>query len=83
MLSMICRLRFMKGRSRGFLGLRTIRSTYWTFLGAAIAMVGLSAIVCSVEVAQFDNLTARNKATFNPVTFSLVSGDWANWELVY
>jgi ABC-2 type transport system permease protein len=54
--------------------LRTVRSTYWTLLGAAIAMVGLSAIVCSVEVAQFDKLTAADKATFNPVTFSLVGG---------
>jgi ABC-2 type transport system permease protein len=52
--------------------LRTVRSTYWTLLGAAVFIVGLAAIVCSVEVAQFDKLTARDKAAFNPVTFSLV-----------
>jgi ABC-2 type transport system permease protein len=52
--------------------LRTVRSTYWTLLGAAVFIVGLAAIVCSVEVAQFDKLTAGDKAAFNPVTFSLV-----------
>jgi ABC-2 type transport system permease protein len=54
--------------------LRTVRSTYWTLVGAAVAMIGLSAIVCSVEIAQFDKLTVADKATFNPVTFSLVGG---------
>ena len=53
--------------------LRTVRSTYWTLLGAAVAMVGLSVIACSVQVAQFDKLGV-DKATFNPVTFSLVGG---------
>jgi ABC-2 type transport system permease protein len=54
--------------------LRTVRSTYWTLFSAAVAMVGLAAIVCLVEVAQFDKLTARDKAAFNPITFSLVGG---------
>jgi ABC-2 type transport system permease protein len=54
--------------------LRTVRSTYWTLLGAAVAMIGLSVIACLVEVAQFDKLTALDKAKFNPITFSLVGG---------
>lgn len=57
--------------------LRTVRSTYWTLFGAAVAMVGLAAIACSVYVAQFDKLTARDMATFNPVTFSLVGAGLA------
>ncbi len=57
--------------------LRTVRSTYWTLIAAAIFMVGLSAIVCAVYVAQFDKLTARDKATFNPVTYSLVGAGLA------
>ncbi len=51
--------------------LRTVRSTYWTLVGAAAAMVGFAAILCAVYVAQFDTLTVRDKATFNPVSFSL------------
>jgi ABC-2 type transport system permease protein len=57
--------------------LRTVRSTYWTLLGAAVAMVGLAAVACSVYVAQFDKLTARDQATFNPVTYSLVGAGLA------
>ena len=57
--------------------LRTVRSTYWTLLGAATAMVGLAAIVCSVYVARFDTLTARDRVTFDPVTFSLVGAGLA------
>ncbi len=57
--------------------LRTVRSTYWTLLGAALTMVGLAAIICSVEIAQFDKLTAAEKATFNPVTISLAGAGLA------
>lgn len=57
--------------------LRTVRSTYWTLLGAAAAMIGLAAIVCSVYVARFDQLTAGDRATFDPVTFSLVGAGLA------
>ena len=52
--------------------LRTVRSTYWTLLGSAAAIVGISAIVCSVYAAQFDTLTVQNKAAFNPISTSLV-----------
>ena len=44
---------------------RTVRSTCWTLIGAPIGMVGLGAIVSAVYVAQFDKLTARDRATFN------------------
>jgi ABC-2 type transport system permease protein len=57
--------------------LRTVRSTYWTLVSAAAAMVGLSAIVCSAYIAQFDKLSASDKAKFNPVTFSLSGGGLA------
>ena len=52
--------------------LRTVRSTYWTLIGAAMGMVGLGALVSAIYVAQFDKLTVRDRATFNPVTFGLV-----------
>ena len=57
--------------------LRTVRSTYWTLLGAAVTMVGLAAVICSVVIAQFGKLTAAEKATFNPVTNSLAGAGLA------
>lgn len=54
--------------------LRTVRSTYWTLLAAAVAMIGLSVIVCSVYVAQYSGLSLRDKATFDPITASLAGG---------
>ncbi len=57
--------------------LRTVRSTYWTLLGAAVTMVGLAAVISSVEIAQFDKLPAAEKATFNPVTISLAGAGLA------
>jgi ABC-type transport system involved in multi-copper enzyme maturation permease subunit len=54
--------------------IRSVRSTYWTLFAAATTTIGLSAIVCAVYVAQFDKLTARDKADFEPVSFSLTGG---------
>jgi ABC-2 type transport system permease protein len=51
--------------------LRTVRSTYWTLLAAVVAMVGLSAILCAVYVGQYAHVSASDKATFNPASFSL------------
>jgi ABC-type transport system involved in multi-copper enzyme maturation permease subunit len=54
--------------------LRTVRSTYWTLLAAAVAMIGLSVVVCAVYVAQYSGLTASDKASFDPITSSLAGG---------
>jgi ABC-2 type transport system permease protein len=54
--------------------LRTVRSTYWTLLAAAIAMIGLSAIVCAVYVAQYATMSQKDKLTFDPVSVSLAGG---------
>ncbi len=54
--------------------LRTVRSTYWTLLAAAVAMIGLSVIVCAVYVAQYATLSVKDKATFDPITSSLAGG---------
>jgi ABC-type transport system involved in multi-copper enzyme maturation permease subunit len=51
--------------------LRTVRSSYWTLFSAVVAMIGLSAILCSVYVAQYAHTSASDKATFNPASFSL------------
>jgi ABC-2 type transport system permease protein len=51
--------------------LRTVRSSYWTLFSAVVALIGLSAILCAVYVAQYAHVSASDKATFNPATFSL------------
>jgi ABC-type transport system involved in multi-copper enzyme maturation permease subunit len=51
--------------------LRTVRSSYWTLLSAVVAMVGLSAILCAVYVAQYAHVNASDRATFDPASFSL------------
>lgn len=54
--------------------LRTVRSTYWTLVVAAVTTVGFSAIVCSVYVAQLANMSVRDRATFDAASFSLTGG---------
>jgi ABC-type transport system involved in multi-copper enzyme maturation permease subunit len=51
--------------------LRTVRSSYWTLLSAVVAMVGLSAILSAVYVAQYAHVSASDRATFDPASFSL------------
>lgn len=51
--------------------LRTVRSTWWTLLAAAVAMVGLGALLTASYVARFDRIGAVDRAAFNPVAFSL------------
>jgi ABC-type transport system involved in multi-copper enzyme maturation permease subunit len=51
--------------------LRSVRSTYWTLLVAAVAMIGLSALLCSLYVGRYGSLRTVDKATFNPTSFSL------------
>jgi ABC-type transport system involved in multi-copper enzyme maturation permease subunit len=54
--------------------LRTVRSTYWTLLAAAVAMIGLSVVVCAVYVAQYAGVSLKDRATFDPITSSLAGG---------
>lgn len=51
--------------------LRTVRSSYWTLFAAVGAMIGLSAILCAVYVAQYAHVSAADKAIFDPASFSL------------
>jgi ABC-2 type transport system permease protein len=50
---------------------RTVRSSYWTLFAAVAAMIGLSAILCAVYVAQYAHVSGADKATFDPASFSL------------
>jgi ABC-2 type transport system permease protein len=53
---------------------RTVRSTYWTLLTAAVLTIGLGAIACAVIVAQYDNVSATDRADFSAASFSLTGG---------
>lgn len=54
--------------------IRSVRSTYWTLLVAAVATIGLSAILCAVYLAQYAHMSAKSRAGFNPASFSLTGG---------
>jgi len=51
--------------------IRSVRSTYWTLLVAAATMIGLSAILSSVYIGRYSTLSAADRATFNPTSYSL------------
>jgi ABC-type transport system involved in multi-copper enzyme maturation permease subunit len=51
--------------------LRGVRSTYWTLLAAVVAMVGISALICSIYVSRYSTLSVADKLQFNPTSFSL------------
>jgi len=51
--------------------LRTVRSSYWTLFAAVAALVGLSAMLSAIYVAQYAHVSAADKATFDPASFSL------------
>jgi len=54
--------------------LRTVRSTYWTLFSAAFVTIGLAVLVCAIVAAQYSTMSAKNRASFNPVTSSLAGG---------
>jgi hypothetical protein len=54
--------------------LRSVRSTYWTLVTAAVLTVGLSAIICAIFVAQYSHLKASDLAGFDAASTSLTGG---------
>jgi ABC-2 type transport system permease protein len=50
--------------------LRTVRSTYWTLLVAALGMVGFGALLCAAYVRHYTDETAA-QAGFDPAGYSL------------
>jgi ABC-2 type transport system permease protein len=55
--------------------LRTVRSTYWSLLAAALLVVGLGAVFSLAYASNYHSLSASAKATFDPTVTSL-SGVW-------
>ncbi|MEU0934679.1 ABC transporter permease subunit [Embleya sp. NPDC005971] len=54
--------------------LRTLRSTYWTAVFAAVAALGLGAFDLGNLVADWDGMSAEKRAVFDPVRFGFSGG---------
>jgi ABC-2 type transport system permease protein len=50
---------------------RSVRSTVWTLLAAAVATVGLGALLCAAYVSRYDQLSLDERARFDPMSFNL------------
>ncbi|MET7638500.1 ABC transporter permease [Streptomyces sp. NPDC005438] len=48
----------------------SVRSTLWTLVTALVVTVGLSALICGFTNAQWDQLSAQERATFDPTYIS-------------
>ena len=53
--------------------IRTVRSTFWTLVGAFVGMVAIAVIASEVIVHQWATMSAADKAMFNPIEIG-VSG---------
>ena len=52
--------------------LRTLRSTWYTLGGAAVASIALSALVSLATVSGWDQMSAKQRATFDPTSTALI-----------
>jgi ABC-2 type transport system permease protein len=50
---------------------RSLRSTVWTLLVAVVLMVGIGSLFSAVTASQFHTFSAKDIATFNPISTSL------------
>lgn len=50
--------------------IRTVSSTVWTLIAAFLVTVAMGAALCALMNAQFDDLSAAEKATFDPTYLS-------------
>lgn len=52
--------------------LRTLRSTWFTVGGAAVISVGLASLICLATVSQWDQMSAKQRAEFDPTSTALI-----------
>src|ERR1700757_4597700 len=60
-----------------FTKFRSLRSTLYTLLTAVALMIGIGALFSAVTASQYHTFSAADKATFNPVTTSLIGVSFA------
>jgi hypothetical protein len=51
--------------------LRSVPSTYWTLLVAAVATIGLGALFCAIYVSRYGKPSPFHRVSFNPTSYSL------------
>jgi len=51
--------------------LRSVPSTYWTLLVAAVATIGLGALFCAIYVSRYGKPPPFHRVVFNPTSYSL------------
>ncbi|MGI5321775.1 ABC transporter permease subunit [Actinomadura nitritigenes] len=61
------RVRFGHVLSSEWTKIATVRSTFWTLLAGAVVLVGFSALWALAFTASFDQMSARDRATFTPM----------------
>ena len=61
--------------------IRSVRSTYWTLVTAAVLTIGLSAIICAVFVAQFSSLKQSDLDVFDAASTSMTGGILAQFAI--
>jgi hypothetical protein len=49
----------------------SVRSTMWTFISLVVVTIVISALICLAVAANWDQTTAADRATFDPVSVSL------------
>src|SRR5438309_8969218 len=52
--------------------LRTLRSTWYTVGGAALISVALASLICVATVSQWDQMSAKQRAEFDPTSTALI-----------
>jgi len=57
--------------------IRTVRSTFWTLLAAAVAMIGISVIASEVVVHQWSTLKPEDKVGFSAIELALAGAFFA------
>ncbi|MGZ4591273.1 MAG: ABC transporter permease subunit [Actinomycetes bacterium] len=49
----------------------SVRSTMWTFIALVVVTIGISALLCLAVAANWDNISAQDRAQIDPVSQSL------------
>lgn len=52
--------------------LRSLRSTWLTVAGAVVASVGLAGLICVAQVSQWDQMSPKQRASFDPTSTALI-----------
>ncbi|MEO5878159.1 MAG: ABC transporter permease subunit [Streptosporangiaceae bacterium] len=52
--------------------IRTVKSTYWTVIATLVVTIGLSFLIALAFTSNFDQLTAEDKAQFDPASYGLI-----------